>query len=99
MIVEANASDYAITGIHLICCTNNEIQPAAYNSWTLLALELNYNIHNKELLIIHKLFWSWHHYLEGLADLVNVVLHHKNLNYLSTTIPHVLVLASLQWPC
>ena len=85
MIVETDASDYAITGIFLIHCIDEEIQLVAYYSWTLSAPELNYDTHNKELLTIHKLFQSWCHYLEGLAELVNIVTDHKNLKYFSAT--------------
>ena len=85
MIVETDTSDYAIAGILSICCTDKEIQPVTYYSRTLSAPELNYDTHDKELLAIHELFRSWCHYLEGLAELVNVVTDHKNLKYFSTT--------------
>ena len=85
MIVETDASDYAIAGILSICCTNKEIRPVTYYSWALLAPELNYDTHNKEFLAIHKLFWLWCHYLEGPAEPVDVVTDHKNLEYFSTT--------------
>ena len=85
LIVETNTSDYAIAGILLIHCTDEEIVPVAYYSWTLLALELNYDTHDKEHLTIHELFRLWCHYLEGLAELVDVVTDHKNLKYFSTT--------------
>ena len=85
MIVETGTSNYAIAGILSIRCTNKEIRLVGYYSWTLSAPELNYDTHDKELLAIHKSFRSWHHYLEGLAEPVNVVTDHKNLEYFSTT--------------
>ena len=85
MIVETDASNYAIAGILLIHCTDKEIRPVTYYSQTLLAPELNYDTHDKELLAIHELFWSWRHYLEGLAEPVDIVTGHKNLKYFSTT--------------
>ena len=47
--------------------------------------ELNYDIYNKELLVIFKAFKIWRHYLEGSASPIDVVTDHKNLKYFSTT--------------
>jgi hypothetical protein len=47
--------------------------------------ELNYNMHNKELLAIFKSFCTWRHYLEGSLFSINVVMDHKNLTYFATT--------------
>ena len=85
MIVETNASDYAIAGIFSIRCLDEEICPIMYYSWTLSTLELNYDTHDKELLAIHESFWTWWHYLEGSASLINVVTNHKNLKYFVMT--------------
>src|SRR3979490_229897 len=38
-----------------------------------------------ELLAIFEAFQRWQHYLEGLADPVNVITDHKNLEYFCTT--------------
>jgi len=38
---------------------DNEIHPIAFDSWTFSALELNYNIYDKELLAIFKAFKTW----------------------------------------
>ena len=84
IIIETDASDYAITGILSICCPDKEIRPVIYYSQTLSTLELNYNTHDKTLLTIHKAFRSWHHYLEGSATLVDVITNYKNLEYVTT---------------
>jgi len=68
IIMETDASDYAVTGILSITCADGEICLVAYYSRTLTAPELNYNTHNKELLAIFKAFRNWHHYLEGSAS-------------------------------
>jgi len=65
IIVETDASDYAVAGILSITCADGEICPVAYYSRTLTALELNYDTHDKELLAIFEAFWNWRHYLEG----------------------------------
>ena len=49
------------------------------------ALELNYDIYNKELLAIFEAFKIWQHYLEGSTSPIDVVTDHKNLEYFSTT--------------
>jgi len=85
IIVETNASDYAISGIISIHCADEEIQPVAFRSWTLTAPELNYDTHDKELLAIFEAFRSWHHYLEGSGNPVDVVTDHKNLEYFCMT--------------
>ena len=41
--VEMDASDYSVAGILSITCTDGEIHPVMYYSWTLTALKLNYN--------------------------------------------------------
>ena len=48
-------------------------------------MELNYDVHNKELLAIFDTFKIWQHYLEGSTFPVDVVTDHKNFEYFSTT--------------
>jgi len=45
------------------------------------AAEMNYDIHNKELLAIYEAFCKWRHYLEGMSIPVEVLTDHKNLIY------------------
>ena len=83
--VETDALDYAVTGILSITCADSEIHPVAFYSRTLTALELNYDMHDKELLAIFEAFWAWRHYLEGSGSPIDVVTDHKNLQYFSTS--------------
>jgi len=48
LVVETNASDYALTAILSIMTKDNEIHPIAFHSRTFSAPELNYDIHDKE---------------------------------------------------
>src|SRR5882724_6913716 len=48
-------------------------------------LELNYDVHDKELLAIFEAFKRWWHYLEGSALPIDVVTDHRNLQYFSMT--------------
>ena len=83
--METNALDYALTAIFSIVNKDNEVHPVAFHSCTFTAAELNYNIHDKELLAIFEAFKIWQHYLEDLAYSIDIVIDHKNLEYFSTT--------------
>jgi len=85
LVVKTNASDYALAAIFSIMTKDNEIYPIAFHSRTFSALELNYDVHNKELLAIFEAFKIWRYYLEGSASPIDVVTDHKNLEYFSTT--------------
>ena len=86
LIVEMDASDYALAAIlSTISPTDSEIHLIAFHSWTFTLPELNYDVHDKELLTIFEAFKIWHHYLKGSPTPVDVVMDHKNLEYFSTT--------------
>ena len=83
--METDASNYALAAILSITTKNHEIYPVAFHSRTFSAPELNYDVHDKELLAIFEVFKVWWHYLEGSAAPINIVMDHKNLKYFSTT--------------
>jgi len=56
LVVETNASDYALTAILSIMTKDNEIHPIAFHSQVFSAPELNYDIYDKELLVIFEAF-------------------------------------------
>jgi hypothetical protein len=85
MILETDASDYAIAAILNIITEEKEIHPVAFHSRTLNSSELNYDTHDKELLAIFEAFRTWRRYLEGSAKPISVITDHKNLEYFSTT--------------
>ena len=85
LIVETDASDYALATILFIVNKDNEVHPAVFYSHTFTVAELNYDTHDKELLAIFEAFKIWRHYLEDLAYPINVIIDHKNLEYFSTT--------------
>ena len=59
LIVETNASDYTLTIILSIVNEDNEVYLVAFHSHTFTVVELNYDIHNKELLAIFEAFKIW----------------------------------------
>jgi RNase H-like domain found in reverse transcriptase/Integrase zinc binding domain len=85
LVIETNASDYALAAILSQVEPNREIHPIAYLSRTFSNTELNYDMHDKELMAIYEAFKAWHHYLEGTKVLIDVVMDHKNLEYFCTT--------------
>ena len=86
IIVKTDASDYAVAAIlSLRINETNELHPVTFYSRTLHAAELNYDVHDKELLAIFEAFKNWRHYLEGSGTPIDVITDHKNLEYFSTT--------------
>ena len=85
MTVEMDASNCTIVGILSVTTEDGEIQLVAFYSCTLQSTKQNYDMHNKELLVIYEAFKSWRHYLEGSAKTIDTVMDHKNLEYFTTT--------------
>ena len=85
IIVETDASDYALAAILSIQLESGEIHPVAFHSRSFNTTELNYDVHDKELFAIFEAFRIWRHYLDGSANPVDVVTDHKNLEYFSTS--------------
>ena len=95
IVVETDASDYALAAILSIQDDTGEIHPVAFHSRCFTAAELNYDTHDKELLAIFAAFKAWRHYLEGSPTPVDVVTDHKNLEYFCTT--KVLTRRQVRW--
>ena len=80
LVLETDASDLMLTAI-LFTYIEGELHPIAYHSRALNTTELNYNIHDKELLAIVKAFKKWRHYLEGTPTPTDIITDHRNLTY------------------
>src|SRR5258707_1274842 len=85
MTVETDASDHVIAGILLVTTKDNEIRLVAFFSCLLQGAERNYDTHDKELLAIFEAFKNWQHFLEGSAEVINMVTNHKNLEYFTSS--------------
>ena len=85
MIIETDASDYALVAIISSWTPDGEIHPIAFYSHSFNSAELNYDTHDKELLTIFEAFKHWQQYLEGSRILIDVITDHKNLEYFTTT--------------
>ena len=80
-IVETDASNYAVTSILSVHAEDGGVHPVAFYSCTLSRAKLNYDTHNKELLVIFEAFKTWRHYLESPHHTIDVITDHKNLEY------------------
>ena len=85
IIIETDASDYALAAILSIVAEDGELHPVAFHSRSFSPTELNYDVHDKELFAIYEAFRIWRHYLEGSAAPIDVITDHKNLEYFATT--------------
>lgn len=79
-IIETDSSDFAISGI-LSQYHEDGLRPVAFHSRKLSPAELNYEIHDKELLAVVTAIKIWRHYLEGLKEAFTVISDHDSLKY------------------
>jgi hypothetical protein len=73
LLIETDVSNYALATILPTCLPDREIHPITFHSHTFSGAELNYDVHDKELLAIFEAFKTWHHYLEGSGDPIDVI--------------------------
>jgi RNase H-like domain found in reverse transcriptase/Reverse transcriptase (RNA-dependent DNA polymerase)/Integrase zinc binding domain/Chromo (CHRromatin Organisation MOdifier) domain/gag-polyprotein putative aspartyl protease len=84
-VVETDASDRAIGACLNQLGDDGKLHPIAYHSRTMTPAELNYDVHDKELLAIVEAFKQWRVYLQGTKQVVQVITDHKNLTSFTTT--------------
>ncbi|GMF82085.1 unnamed protein product [Aspergillus oryzae] len=84
-IIKTNTSDYTIGARMVQAGPDGKLRPIAFKSRKLVQAELNYDIHDKELLAIVSAFKKWRVYLEGAQHQIIVKSDHKNLTYFTTT--------------
>jgi hypothetical protein len=80
--VEADSSDFA-TGAVLSqqSLEDDKWHPVTYYSKSLNAVEWNYKIHDKEMLVVIWALEDWCHFLEGTHHKFEIWTDHKNLEY------------------
>ena len=81
MRVEADVLDFAIGGVLLMKCEDEKWRLVAYISKLLNEAERNYEIHDKEMLVIIWCLEAWRYFLEGAKDQFEIWTDHKNLEY------------------
>ena len=85
VIVETDASDFALGAVLSQRNDENRLHPVAFHSRKFTPAEMNYEIHDKELLAIVDSFKLWRRYPEGATYQVQVFSDHQNLEYFTTT--------------
>jgi hypothetical protein len=80
LVIETDASDYALAAILSQVESNREIHLVTYLSRTFLDTKFNYDTYDKELMAIYEAFKAWRHYLEGTEVPIDVVMDHKTWN-------------------
>ena len=78
-IIEADASNFAIGSILSQVGDDGKLHPIAFHSRKFEAVEINYEIHDKELLAIKDSFEQWRHLLEGSHHQIIVNNDHKRV--------------------
>jgi len=68
MRVEVDVSDFAMRGVLSMKCEDKRWRPVAYISKSLNKAERNYEIHDKEMLVIIQCLEAWRHFLKGAKD-------------------------------
>ena len=85
IVVETDASDYVSEGILSQYDKNDVLHLIAYFFKKYNSAECNYEIYDKELMVIICAFKEWCSELEGSTYLINVITDHKNLEYFMFT--------------
>ena len=84
-LLETDASDTVIAAVFSQLGLDGEWHPVSYFSKSMAPAEMNYPIHDKEMLAIVRAFEHWHAELEGTSHPVEVLTDHKALEYFMST--------------
>ena len=76
--MEVDVLDYAIKEMLSVECENRKQQPIAFLSKSLNETKRNYNIHDKEMLVVIRELKNWRYLLEGAKFKFEVWINHKN---------------------
>ena len=85
VIIETDASDFVLGAVLSQQDEDNRLHPVAFHSRKFQPAEINYEIHDKELLVVVDAFKHWRCYCEGATPQVQVFSDHQKLEYFTTT--------------
>uniref|UniRef100_A0A0W0EVT4 Reverse transcriptase/retrotransposon-derived protein RNase H-like domain-containing protein n=1 Tax=Moniliophthora roreri TaxID=221103 RepID=A0A0W0EVT4_MONRR len=83
--VSTDGSDFALSGIIQQADETRELHLVSFFSCKFAPAEVNYDIHDKELLAIVETFLEHRHWLLGSPFSILVICDHKNLVYFMTS--------------
>jgi hypothetical protein len=84
-MVETDASDFALGAVLSQKGDDGRLYLVVFHSRKFTLAEINYEIHDKELLAIVDCFKVWRRYLEGAMHTIQVYSDHQNLEYFTPT--------------
>ncbi|KAL5592940.1 uncharacterized protein BROUX77_002577 [Berkeleyomyces rouxiae] len=84
-VVECDCSGWALGGTLSQVDDDGKLRPVAFFSKKLSPAEVNYEIHDKELLAVVKCLEEWRGELKSLGAPFKILSDHKNLQYFMTT--------------
>ena len=84
-MIEIDASDLAMSGILSQLEDDGKWHPCAFMSKSFIPAQINYDVHDKEMLAIVKAFQEWEHLLIGSPQSIIVYTDHANLQFFNTT--------------
>jgi RNase H-like domain found in reverse transcriptase/Reverse transcriptase (RNA-dependent DNA polymerase)/Integrase zinc binding domain len=84
-LIETDASDMVVAAVFSQLGLDGEYHPVAYFSKSMAPAEMNYPIHDKEMLAIVRAFEHWRSELQGTGHPVEVLTDHKALEYFMST--------------
>jgi len=79
--VEADASNYTTGGVLSMKGSDELWRPVTFISKSLSDTERNYEIYDKEMLMVVRCLEAWRHFLEGATMKFEIWTDHKNLEY------------------
>ena len=79
--IEVNVSDYATGGVLSVEYENRQWISVAYLLNSLNKTERNYEIYNKEMLVVIRGLENWKYLLENTKFIFKVWTNYKNLEY------------------
>ena len=83
-IIEADASDFALGSILSQPGEDGHLHLVAFHSRKFNVAEINYEVRDKELLVVVDSFTQWWHFLGGSPHQIIIYSDHKNLTYFQT---------------
>jgi len=83
--IETNALDLCKAGILCQYESDRRWHPLSYHNKRLLPAKINYDVHDKEMLVIVNCFQEWRHFLMGATEEIVVFTDYKKLEYFNTT--------------
>jgi len=79
--VEVDASNYATGGVLSMKCSDELWRPVTFISKSLSDTEKNYEIYDKEMLVVVRCLEAWRHFLKRMTMKFEIWTDCKNLEY------------------